>query len=149
MSQCYNVDLEHASNQARNDMEQQLRNLASDDVLYRYDSVKDIRMHSRYRNESYKHILVPVYSTSYYYEGKLYQVAINGQTGNIHGAYPKSPVKIAALVIAVLIILAAIFFGSSAQDDSYYGSNTDTGYESTYNEYQAIERNINDYGIIW
>ena len=74
---------------------------------------------------------------------------INGQTGNIHGAYPKSPVKIAALVITVLIILAAIFFGSSAQDDSYYGSNTDTGYESTYNEYQAIERNINDYGIIW
>ena len=149
MSQCYNVDLEHASNQARNDMEQQLRNLASDDVLYRYDSVKDIRMHSRYRNESYKHILVPVYSTSYYYEGKLYQVAINGQTGSIRGAYPKSPVKIAALVIAVLIILAAIFFGSSSQDDSYYGSNTDTGYESTYNENETIERNINDYGIIW
>ena len=86
-------------------MEQRLRSLASDDVLSRYDSVKDVRLHSRYRNESYKHILVPVYSTSYYYEGKLYQVAINGQTGNIHGAYPKSPVKIAAIIIAILLYL--------------------------------------------
>ena len=150
MSQCYNVDLECASNDARDDMEHQLHNLASEDVLSRYDSVKDIRMHSRYRNESYKHILVPVYSTSYYYEGKLYQVAINGQLGTIHGDYPKSPVKIAALVIAALIILAAIFFGSDGQDDNYYyGSNTDTEYEVTYNENEAIERNINYDGIIW
>ena len=102
--------------------------VASDDVLSRYDSVKDVRLHSRYRNESYKHILVPVYSTSYYYEGKLYQVAINGQTGNIHGAYPKSPVNIAAIIIAILLVLAAIFLGGGS-DDSSYGRTTE--YEQT------------------
>ena len=144
MSQCYNVDLEKASNSARDDMEQRLRSLASDDVLSRYDSVKDVRLHSRYRNESYKHILVPVYSTSYYYEGKLYQVAINGQTGNIHGAYPKSPVKIAAIIIAILLVLAAIFLGGGS-DDSSYGRTTE--YEQTTPEsestYYLSERNVN------
>ena len=50
-------------------------------------------------------------------EGKLYQVAINGQTGiNIHGAYPKSPVKIAAIIIAILLVLAAIFLGGGSDD---------------------------------
>lgn len=127
MSQCYNVDLEHASHDARNDMERRLTALAGDDVLRRYDSVRDVRIHSRYRNESYKHILVPVYSTSYYYEGKLYQVAINGQTGNIHGAYPKSPLKIAALVAAALILLGLIFWGYKDNNSYYYGNNT--GYE--------------------
>lgn len=127
MSQCYNVDLDSASNHARDDMEQHLRNLASDEVLYRYDTVRDIRIRATYRNESYKHILVPVYSTSYYYEGKLYQVAINGQTGNIHGAYPKSPVKIAALIVAGILLLIAILYGYHKNDESsasyYYGSN--------------------------
>lgn len=133
-SQCYNVDLDHASNDAHKDMEQTLRNLASREVLSRYDSVRDVRIRSRYRNESYKHILVPVYSTSYYYEGKLYQVAINGQTGNIHGAYPKSPVKIAAIVAACLVVLGAIIYGYMRTDssDSYYGSNTT--YETSYYE---------------
>lgn len=86
-----------------------------------------------YRNESYKHILVPVYSTAYFYEGKTYQVAINGQTGEIHGAYPKSPFKIAILVAIALAILAAIFYGYSKDNNSYHGSvDTPAGYEYCY-----------------
>ena len=112
-------------------MADQLRSRASSQVLQRYDTVKDIRIRPVYRNESYKHILVPVYSTSYHYEGKLYQVAINGQTGEIHGAYPKSPVKIALLVLAGLAILGAILYGCY-KDDSSYSGKTDIGFSYEY-----------------
>ena len=130
-SQCFNVDLESAHNTARAEMADQLRSRASSQVLQRYDTVKDIRIRPVYRNESYKHILVPVYSTSYHYEGKLYQVAINGQTGEIHGAYPKSPVKIARLVLAGLAILGAILYGCY-KDDSSYSGKTDIGFSYEY-----------------
>jgi len=112
--------------------------MASNDVLRRYDEVRDVRIRPQFREESYKHILVPVYSTSYYYEGKLYQVAINGQTGNIAGAYPKSPAKIAAIVVACALLLAAIFYGyaSGGGARDYYGEVT---YEQAADSY-ASER---------
>lgn len=145
LSQCFNVDLESAHYSAREDMAQQLRSCAREQVLRRYDTVRDIRIHPVYRNESYKHVLVPVYSTCYHYEGKLYQVAINGQTGEIHGAYPKSPVKIALLVLAGLAILGAILYGYYQNDNSYHGSiDAASGYEYCYDEsadsnYNALE----------
>lgn len=145
-SQCFDISLDSAHYTAREDMAQQLRDCARQQVLHRYDTVKDIRIRPVYRNESYKHILVPVYSTAYFYEGKNYQVAINGQTGEIHGAYPKSPFKIAILVVAGLAILAAILYGYSKDSDSYHGRTEITSdYEYCYenslgNEYDMSER---------
>lgn len=137
-SQCFDVDLSSAHNTARQEMQQQLKSCAREQVLHRYDTVKDIRIRPVYRNESYKHILVPVYSTAYFYEGKTYQVAINGQTGEIHGAYPKSPFKIAILAAIALAILAAIFYGYSKDNNSYHG-NIDAPYLYEYDYQNAIE----------
>ena len=63
-------------------------------------------------------------------EGKVYQVSINGQTGEIHGGYPKSPIKIAALVIAIAALIGAIVYGYYTSDATYeYDSYP---YESSY-----------------
>ena len=43
--------------------------------------------------ESYKLILLPVWLTYYFYQDKKYNVFINGQTGRIKGASPRSKVK--------------------------------------------------------
>lgn len=135
LSQCFTVDLESAHNTARQDMANQLRDCARKQVLRRYDTVKNIHIRPQYRNESFKHIIVPVYSASYHYEGKHYQVAINGQTGEIHGAYPKSPFKIALLVLAALAIIGAILYGYYMDNGSYYGNTKDTSdYEYCYYE---------------
>ena len=60
------------------------------------------------------------------------------------GAYPKSPVKIAAIIIAILLVLAAIFLGGGS-DDSSYGRTTE--YEQTTPEFESTyylsERNVN------
>ena len=59
------------------------------------------------------------YSTAYMYKDKHYNVLINGETGKIKGEYPKSPIKIAAIIIVILGILFGIYLASSHEDTSY------------------------------
>ena len=109
-SEIYTVDLDDAHREAINKMENEMRSLCESDVLRRYDRVRGLSMNSSYQNETYKHVLLPVYSTAYYYNGKEYHVLINGQSGVIVGEYPKSAFKIAAIVVAILVIMALIWY---------------------------------------
>jgi DNA-directed RNA polymerase subunit RPC12/RpoP len=128
-SQCYEVDLESAHQTAIKKMEDELRNEARKEVLRKYDEVDSIRIRARYRDETYKHILVPVYCAGYNYKGKNYSVSINGQSGKINGEYPISPAKICAIIAIVIAIIIAFF--SCSRSDAYYGSNTQIS-EPTY-----------------
>jgi hypothetical protein len=51
---------------------------------------------------------MPVWLLTYDYGRSSYQCVMNGVTGRIEGEYPKSPWKIAALVVAVLVFLAVM-----------------------------------------
>ena len=57
-----------------------------------------------------------MYSTAYTYKGKHYRVLINGQSGRVEGDYPKSPVRIGAIVLLVLIIVALVYWFSSGSN---------------------------------
>lgn len=59
-------------------------------------------------DETFKHILLPVYISSYRYNGKEYHFYINGQTGNLSGSRPYSFWKIFFLVVFVLGVIAGI-----------------------------------------
>ena len=59
-------------------------------------------------NEKFKHILLPVYISSYRYEGKEYNFYINGQTGVLSGYRPYSFWKIFFLVLFILVIITII-----------------------------------------
>lgn len=58
--------------------------------------------------ETFKHILLPIYISSYKYKSKVYQFFINGQTGKFTGTRPYSYWKITVLVIFILIVVAII-----------------------------------------
>jgi len=81
-------------------------------VLRRYQHVRFMNAKTTLSNRTYKYILAPIWSASYHYKDKNYQVLINGQTGEVKGRYPKSAAKIAAVVAAVLVALAAVFWYS-------------------------------------
>lgn len=134
-AECYSVSLETAHKEANKIMEKELRDMVSDDVRKRYDKVKNINIAPDYRQETFKHVLIPVYSTAYSYKNKNYTVLINGQSGKIKGDYPKSPVKIAILIAIIIALLAGSFAIKASLDnkkkDDTYGNN-DTG---TYSEY--------------
>ena len=95
-------------------MQNEMRHLCERDVLRRYDRVSNLNMNANYDKETYKHILVPIYSSAYYYKGKEYHILINGQSGVISGEYPKSVFKIVAIVIVIIIIvILAIYYVNS------------------------------------
>ncbi|WP_443939229.1 hypothetical protein [Pedobacter sp. MW01-1-1] len=64
-------------------------------------------------NETFKHILLPIYFSSYQFNNKEYFFYINGQTGQIDGKRPYSFWKIFFLVllIIVVILLVSMFAG--------------------------------------
>lgn len=152
-AECYTVSLDDAHREANNIMETELRELARKDVRKRYDEVRNVRIAPDYRDETYKHILIPVYSTAFTYANKNYTVLVNGQTGKIKGSYPKSPVKIGiivAIIAAIVALLIALNMkGNSNSDNSVYGNGTETGYsiESTYDASQYLEMSDYEYGI--
>ena len=53
-------------------------------------------------------MLLPVWIAVYLYAGKNWQVLVNGRTGEVVGERPYSVVKIAAAVVAGLVVLAAV-----------------------------------------
>ena len=70
-------------------MQNEMRHLCERDVLRRFDRVSSLTMDLDYDNETYKHVLLPIYSTTYYYKGKEYHILINGQSGVISGGISK------------------------------------------------------------
>ena len=50
--------------------------------------------------------MLPVWLSSFNYKGKVYQFAVNGQSGKVGGNYPVSPIRVA---IAVIIIIAIMY----------------------------------------
>ena len=62
-------------------------------------------MHADYSAQTFKHILAPVWLLSYTYGARAFQCAMNGVNGTIRGEYPKSPWKVALLVLAIFFVV--------------------------------------------
>lgn len=135
-AECYTVSLEDAHHEANRIMENELRDLARKDVRKRYDEVRNVRIAPDYRDETYKHILIPVYATAFTYANKNYSVLINGQTGKIKGDYPKSPVKIGIIAVAIIAIIAMLFIWSSKNNDN---ESDDVGYYDQEYTYEMLQ----------
>ncbi|MEO0763639.1 MAG: primosomal protein N' (replication factor Y) - superfamily II helicase, partial [Pseudomonadota bacterium] len=65
-------------------------------------------MSTTYDRVTFKHVLLPVWLAAYRYSNTPYRVAINGRTGRVTGQRPYSWTKIAAAVLAALLVVAAI-----------------------------------------
>ncbi len=73
------------------------------------------RVHSKntqYSNITFKHILLPIWLTSYKYNNKSYSILINGQTGELEGNYPVSVWKVIIAIVLGLGLIAVIYFVS-------------------------------------
>ncbi len=66
-----------------------------------------------YQDPTFKHILLPVWISAYRYNGKLFQFLINAHTGKVSGDRPYSAAKITLTVIAVILVIAVIYYFGS------------------------------------
>ena len=67
-------------------------------------------LQTRYADETFKHVLLPIWTAAYKYRGKSYRFLVNGQTGEVQGERPYSAWKIGFAVLAVAaMVLGAIY----------------------------------------
>jgi DNA-directed RNA polymerase subunit RPC12/RpoP len=57
---------------------------------------------------TFKHLLLPVYTGAYHFSNKVYQVVINGRTGEVQGERPYSFWKIFFFVLSLLALIVAL-----------------------------------------
>jgi DNA-directed RNA polymerase subunit RPC12/RpoP len=103
----YQLDLIAAAQASQQQMDAKTRALCAEQVPG--DTHRDLEVRTDYAQQTFKHILVPVWLISYTYGATVYQIVVNGYTGAIAGKHPLSWVKITLLVLAILIFLAIVF----------------------------------------
>lgn len=81
-----------------------------------YDRIDNFVCRTRFVNEVFNYIGVPIYANHYTYKGKNYHCYINGQTGKFTGSAPKSIWKILGAIgagvlgVGLLILLLSRLF---------------------------------------
>ncbi len=104
----YQVVLIEAARDARAVMNARLRDMCASQVPG--DTHRNLQIQPQYSGETFKHVLVPVWLLAYHYRSKTYQLVVNGVTGEMAGDYPKSPWKLAMLVLlAILVVLGMVW----------------------------------------
>ena len=97
----YQIDLIAAAQHSQAIMDQKTTQLCSQEVPG--DTQRNLQVGTAYSQQTFKHILTPIWLISYTYGSTVYQVVINGYTGAIAGRHPLSWIKITLAIIAALI----------------------------------------------
>jgi hypothetical protein len=72
------------------------------------DTQRDLRVQNAFDDVRWKHVLLPMWTLRYTYQGKPFTVLVHGQTGKVHGQAPLSWIKILALVLSLLALAGLI-----------------------------------------
>lgn len=76
-------------------------------------------MNMNLSEETFKHILLPVYVSAYRYKGKEYNFFVNGESGKVAGSRPYSFWKIFFAILLGIVIIGAIIWFGSQQEQGY------------------------------
>ena len=74
------------------------------------DTQRGLKVATTLTNESFKHLLLPLWLCAYTYRGKLYHFLVNGQTGRVSGSRPVSFWKVLLLVLVGLLLAGGAFY---------------------------------------
>lgn len=120
-AELYTIKADTAFEKAKTVMEREMKELARARILRQYDAARIHTLRATYTGVTYKHVLLPMWSSTFYYKNKTYGYLINGETGKVNGSRPYSAAKITAAVITALaaVILAIVLFGGDGSGDDY------------------------------
>jgi len=104
----YQVVLLDAAKASRDQMHRTLERLCAGRIPG--DTYRNLRIYPQFSDQTFKHVLVPVWLLRYDYGRTSYQVVVNGYTGRIAGRYPYSVWKILLLVIVALVVIGGVVF---------------------------------------
>lgn len=107
-AEIYNIDVKNGYQTAESIMRKTIEEECAN--MLRMDTYKDLRVQTQTSEQTFKHILLPLWICSYDYNGKIYKFFVNGQTGKINGSKPIDKLKVALVVILALIVLGIGFY---------------------------------------
>lgn len=113
VSERYSIGVKSAWEKAKDYIKTKLRSAVRSKIKSEKnaDDVRNLTMSTTFSNITYKYLMLPVWISSFKYNGKVYQFYVNGQTGKVGGKAPVSPYKVAVaviIVIAIVVILAML-----------------------------------------
>lgn len=104
----YNRSIKDGFEKASSVMDEHMDNLAREDIGG--DKQKVHNLNVDFSKITFKHILLPIWISSYRFNKKTYQFIVNGQNGSVKGERPWSVAKIIFAIFLVAAIAAGIFF---------------------------------------
>ena len=104
----YTTPLATGHQSARRQMTQVIASDARRDIGGDHQRIDNIS--SDFRAETFKHILLPIWTAAYRYNNKSYRFVVNGQSGRVSGERPWSIWKITGAVVVALVALAVIMY---------------------------------------
>ena len=108
LAERYSVDVSAGFDQACEVMRNALRQDVRAGIVA--DEVRNVRVDARFLDVRFKHLLAPIWISSFAFCKKTYRFVINGQNGKVAGAYPVSPWKVLLVVLLVLAAVAGAVF---------------------------------------
>jgi DNA-directed RNA polymerase subunit RPC12/RpoP len=102
----YAVELNDGWGRAVQKMEREQTRRCARDVPG--DTHQFLRVDNRFYDEKFKHVLLPVWISSYRYHEKVYRFLVNGQTGEVTGKAPWSVFKIVSFILFLIALVTAI-----------------------------------------
>lgn len=91
---------------------QKMARVIEQDVRYDIggDEQRIDQIATNYSDETFKHILLPIWIAAYKYNAKTYRFLVNGQTGEVQGERPYSVWKITFAALGAAILAAAAYY---------------------------------------
>ena len=108
ITESYQVDLKTGFEKAKEKMQSVIKSAVTSDIGGDVQQITS--MNSNYNDITFKHILLPVWLSSYKYKDKVYRFLINARTGEVQGERPYSVIKITLLVISILVVVGTIIY---------------------------------------
>lgn len=102
----YRVGLEDGFQIAEERMVPRIRSAIESDIGGDEQSISSMSV--RHADVTFKHLLLPLWLSSFKYKGKTFRFIINARTGQVAGERPWSVVKIVLFVLVIVALIAAI-----------------------------------------
>lgn len=108
LARTYDHDVEESFGEAKQRIDAAIEQSIRRDIGGDHQRIHSVR--TRYWDMTYKHLLLPLWLLTVLFSGTVYQVFINGVTGEVQGERPWSWVKITFAVLAALVVAAVLWF---------------------------------------
>ena len=113
LAERYTVGLDEGWDIAKEQIKKTLSNEISNMERKKHhaDRVSKLDFNTSYAKVTYKYVLAPIWIANFKFKEKLYNIVVNGQSGQIRGEAPVSPIKVAiAIAIAIAVIGLIAYF---------------------------------------